>query len=380
MEYKKLFTSESVGQGHPDKVCDQISDTILDAYLVQDKYSRVAVETMASGKTLFISGEVSSTVTVDSSKIAENILKKLGYFTDELKIIVDIKQQSPDISQGVDLGDEEIGAGDQGIMFGYATNETPNFMPLAHTLAQELVKKADKLRQSGEFKWAKADMKSQVTVDYTNPEKTTIDTVLLSIQHDENFNELEFKNFIKKFIITPVLAEYGFDKANKILINPTGRFVIGGPIGDTGLTGRKIIVDTYGGAARHGGGAFSGKDYTKVDRSAAYACRWIAKNLVASRLADRVEIQVSYAIGVAEPVSVSVYTFGTEKVERQLIEEVVWKLFDLRPYEIIKNLKLRDIKYAPTSYFGHFGRQDLDLPWERLNKVEEIKEFVRERM
>ncbi|BAP01154.1 methionine adenosyltransferase [Mycoplasmopsis californica HAZ160_1] len=380
MEYKKLFTSESVGQGHPDKVCDQISDTILDAYLVQDKYSRVAVETMASGKTLFISGEVSSTVTVDSSKIAENILKKLGYFTDELKIIVDIKQQSPDISQGVDLGDEEIGAGDQGIMFGYATNETPNFMPLAHTLAQELVKKADKLRQSGEFKWAKADMKSQVTVDYTNPEKTTIDTVLLSIQHDENFNELEFKNFIKKFIIAPVLAEYGFDKANKILINPTGRFVIGGPIGDTGLTGRKIIVDTYGGAARHGGGAFSGKDYTKVDRSAAYACRWIAKNLVASRLADRVEIQVSYAIGVAEPVSVSVYTFGTEKVERQLIEEVVWKLFDLRPYEIIKNLKLRDIKYAPTSYFGHFGRQDLDLPWERLNKVEEIKEFVRERM
>lgn len=380
MKYKKLFTSESVGQGHPDKVCDQISDSILDAYLSQDPKSKVAIETMASGNIVLVGGEVSSAASVDARKIAKNILEKLGYWNDSINLITDIKQQSSDIAQGVDLANDNIGAGDQGIMFGYATSETPSFMPLAITLAHELVKLADKLRQSGEFKWAKADMKSQVTLDYSDPDQTKVDTVLLSIQHAQEFDEVEFKDFIKNKIIKVVLAKYGFEQAKNILINPTGRFVIGGPIGDTGLTGRKIIVDTYGGASRHGGGAFSGKDCTKVDRSAAYACRWIAKNLVAARVADRVEIQVSYAIGVAEPVSISVYTFGTEKIDRELIIEAVREIFDLRPASIIKELGLRRPIYAQTSYFGHFGRDDLDLPWERLDKVEKIKDFIRERL
>ncbi|TQC54072.1 methionine adenosyltransferase [Mycoplasmopsis mucosicanis] len=380
MKYKKLFTSESVGQGHPDKVCDQISDSILDAYLSQDPKSKVAIETMASGNIVLVGGEVSSAASVDARKIAKNILEKLGYWNGSINLITDIKQQSSDIAQGVDLANDNIGAGDQGIMFGYATSETPSFMPLAITLAHELVKLADKLRQCGEFKWAKADMKSQVTLDYSDPDQTKVDTVLLSIQHAQEFDEAEFKDFIKNKIIKVVLAKYGFEQAKNILINPTGRFVIGGPIGDTGLTGRKIIVDTYGGASRHGGGAFSGKDCTKVDRSAAYACRWIAKNLVAARVADRVEIQVSYAIGVAEPVSISVYTFGTEKIDRELIIEAVREIFDLRPASIIKELGLRRPIYAQTSYFGHFGRDDLDLPWERLDKVEKIKDFIRERL
>lgn len=377
---KKLFTSESVGQGHPDKVCDQISDAILDAYVSQDKYSRVAIETVATGNVLLIGGEVYSSANVDVVEIAKNILIKLGYYSEQLKIITDIKKQSSDISQGVALENNEIGAGDQGIMFGYATTETKTYMPLAISIAHDLVKYADKLRIEGKFKWAKADMKSQVTVDYSDYEETKIDTVLMSIQHDENYDETEFKNFVKNNIISIVLEKYGFEKCDKILINPTGRFVIGGPVGDTGLTGRKIIVDTYGGAARHGGGAFSGKDCTKVDRSAAYACRWIAKNLVAARLAERIEIQVSYAIGISKPVSVSVYTFGTEKVERDLIKEVINNLFDLRPAAIIEQLELRNPIYQQTSYFGHFGRDDLDLPWERLNKVKEIEEYVKERI
>lgn len=377
---KKLFTSESVGQGHPDKVCDQISDAILDAYVSQDKYSRVAIETVATGNVLLIGGEVYSSANVDAVEIAKNILIKLGYYSEQLKIITDIKKQSSDISQGVAQENNEIGAGDQGIMFGYATTETKTYMPLAISIAHDLVKYADKLRIEGKFKWAKADMKSQVTVDYSDYEETKIDTVLMSIQHDENYDETEFKNFVKNNIISIVLEKYGFEKCDKILINPTGRFVIGGPVGDTGLTGRKIIVDTYGGAARHGGGAFSGKDCTKVDRSAAYACRWIAKNLVAARLAERIEIQVSYAIGISKPVSVSVYTFGTEKVERDLIKEVINNLFDLRPAAIIEQLELRNPIYQQTSYFGHFGRDDLDLPWERLNKVKEIEEYVKERI
>ncbi|WP_029608940.1 methionine adenosyltransferase [Mycoplasma simbae] len=380
MKFKKLFTSESVGQGHPDKVCDQISDTILDAYLSQDKNARVAVETMASGNIVLIGGEVSANAVVDVKKIATNILKKLGYFTENVQIITDIKQQSADISQGVTLAEDKIGAGDQGIMFGYATNETSSYMPLAITLAHELVKLADKLRIEGKFKWAGADMKSQVTIDYSDPANTKVDTVLMSIQHSGDYDQQEFNSFIKNQVISVVLGKYNLELPEKILINPTGRFVIGGPIGDTGLTGRKIIVDTYGGAARHGGGAFSGKDATKVDRSAAYACRWIAKNLVAARLADRIEIQVSYAIGVAEPVSVSVYTFETEKVDRELIKEVVMNLFDLRPFSIIKDLELKNPIYAQTSYFGHFGREDLDLPWERLNKVEQIKQYIKERI
>ncbi|EGV00107.1 S-adenosylmethionine synthetase [Mycoplasmopsis columbina SF7] len=375
MKHKILFTSESVGQGHPDKICDQISDTILDEYLKQDPNSHVAIETMASGNILTIGGEVSSLATIDHEAVAIKVLKKAGQYKDGLKIQLDVKTQSPDIKQGV-LLDNEIGAGDQGIMFGYATNETTTYMPLAITLAHEIVKLADKLRENGEFKYAKSDMKSQVTVDYTNSNAIKIDTVLTSIQHDANFDEKEFKDFIKNNIIKVVLDKYGFELPEKIYINPTGKFVIGGPIGDTGLTGRKIIVDTYGGAARHGGGAFSGKDSTKVDRSAAYAARWIAKNIVATGIVNKIEIQISYAIGIAQPTSIAVNTFGlvSKEIDDKIID-AIYSIFDLRPAAIIRDLDLRKPIFAPTSYFGHFGRDDLNLPWERLNKVAELKEF-----
>ncbi|QJR43393.1 methionine adenosyltransferase [Mycoplasma miroungigenitalium] len=374
---RNLFTSESVGQGHPDKICDQISDRILDAYLEQDSNARVAIETMATGNIVLIAGEVSSNAKVDAISIAKSIFDKLDYPTVNIKFITDIKQQSPDISRGVVLSDEEIGAGDQGIMFGYACNETSNYMPLGITLAHELVKFADKLRQIGQFKWAKADMKSQVTVEYDDEGKILdVDTVLMSIQHDENYNDTEFKEFIINNIISVVLEKYNLKLPNKILINPTGRFVIGGPIGDTGLTGRKIIVDTYGGYGRHGGGAFSGKDSTKVDRSAAYACRWIAKNIVATKkLCNWIEIQVSYAIGVAKPVSINVKTDGNRNVE--LIKNIITNIFDLRPQAIIKELNLRKPIFGDTSYFGHFGRDDLDLPWERTNKVKDIETYLK---
>ncbi|EIE41922.1 S-adenosylmethionine synthetase [Mycoplasmopsis canis UFG1] len=375
---KKLFTSESVGKGHPDKLCDQISDSILDAYLTLDPASKVAIETMASGHNIFIAGEVQSNADIYVIEIAINILKSLGYFTSQTSIVTDIRKQSADIALGVNLENDEIGAGDQGIMFGYATNETKQFMPLAITLAHELVKRAENLRSNGAFQWAKADMKSQVTLDYTNESKTEIDTVLMSIQHSAKYDEKEFKSFIKNEIILPTLREYNLDEPKKILINPTGKFIIGGPIGDTGLTGRKIIVDTYGGASRHGGGAFSGKDATKVDRSAAYAARWVAKNLVAAELADRIEIQLSYAIGVAKPVSILIETFGTEKVDKNIIEQVVTELFDLTPKGIIRDLDLRKPVFAKTSYFGHFGRTDVEFSWEKLNKVDEIKSRVLE--
>ncbi|WP_406617977.1 methionine adenosyltransferase [Mycoplasmopsis lipophila] len=374
---KILFTSESVGQGHPDKICDQISDTILDSFLKEDPYSRTAIETVATGNKLVIAGEYSSKAkNVNVKEIAINVLKKLNYYQEDLEIIIDLKPQSTDIAQGVILNDNEIGAGDQGIMFGYATNETPNYMPLAITLAHEIVKLADKKRISGEFKWAKADMKSQVTIDYSNLNKTQIDTILFSCQHDEHFNENEFKTYIKEQIFKPVCERYGLNIPKNIYINPTGRFVIGGPIGDTGLTGRKIIVDTYGGSAHHGGGAFSGKDATKVDRSAAYVSRWIAKNLVAAGIASKLEIQVSYAIGVAKPISISVNTFNTSKYSNEIILKIINKVFDLRPYAIIKELDLRKPIFAQTSYFGHFGRDDLNLPWEQLNKVEAIKKIL----
>ncbi|AMD81361.1 S-adenosylmethionine synthetase [Mycoplasmopsis canis UF31] len=375
---KKLFTSESVGKGHPDKLCDQISDSILDAYLTLDPASKVAIETMASGHNIFIAGEVQSNADIYVIEIAINILKSLGYFTSQTSIVTDIRKQSADIALGVNLENDEIGAGDQGIMFGYATNETKQFMPLAITLAHELVKRAENLRSNGAFQWAKADMKSQVTLDYTNESKTEVDTVLMSIQHSAKYDEKEFKSFIKNEIILPTLREYNLDEPKKILINPTGKFIIGGPIGDTGLTGRKIIVDTYGGASRHGGGAFSGKDATKVDRSAAYAARWVAKNLVAAELADRIEIQLSYAIGVAKPVSILIETFGTEKVDKNIIEQVVTELFDLTPKGIIRDLDLRKPVFAKTSYFGHFGRTDVEFSWEKLNKVDEIKSRVLE--
>lgn len=373
---KKLFTSESVGKGHPDKLCDQISDAILDAYLTLDPSAKVAIETMASGHNIFIAGEVKSTANIYVIEIAINILKSLNYFTTQTSIITDIRKQSSDITMGVELENYEIGAGDQGIMFGYATNETDTYMPLAITLAHELVKKAETLRANGKFKWAKADMKTQVTVDYSDPNQTKIDTVLMSVQHSTKYVENEFKNYIKNEIILPTLNEYNLSEPNKILINPTGQFTIGGPIGDTGLTGRKIIVDTYGGASRHGGGAFSGKDATKVDRSAAYAARWVAKNLVAAGVADRLEIQLSYAIGIAQPVSVMVETFGTEKIDNQTILSIIDEVFDLTPKGIIDVLELRKPIYAKTSYFGHFGRKDVEFPWEKLNRVEQIKTFI----
>ncbi|WP_322936103.1 methionine adenosyltransferase [Mycoplasmopsis cynos] len=373
---KKLFTSESVGKGHPDKLCDQISDAILDAYLTLDPSAKVAIETMASGHNIFIAGEVKSTANIYVIEIAINILKSLNYFTTQTSIITDIRKQSSDITMGVELENYEIGAGDQGIMFGYATNETDTYMPLAITLAHELVKKAETLRANGKFKWAKADMKTQVTVDYSDPNQTKIDTVLMSVQHSTKYVENEFKNYIKNEIILPTLNEYNLSEPDKILINPTGQFTIGGPIGDTGLTGRKIIVDTYGGASRHGGGAFSGKDATKVDRSAAYAARWVAKNLVAAGVADRLEIQLSYAIGIAQPVSVMVETFGTEKIDSQTILSIIDEVFDLTPKGIIDVLELRKPIYAKTSYFGHFGRKDVEFPWEKLNRVEQIKTFI----
>ncbi|MEA4206139.1 methionine adenosyltransferase [Mycoplasma sp. 1199] len=373
---RKLFTSESVGRGHPDKLCDQISDAILDAYLALDPTSKVAIETMASGHNIFIAGEVKSSADIDVIEIAKNILKELGYYTTETSFITDIKKQSEDIAMGVEKG-HEIGAGDQGLMFGYAINETPEYMPLGITLAHALVKKAENLRQNMDFKWAKADMKSQVTLDYTDKDNVFVDTVLLSIQHSKNYNEQEFKKYIKEQIILPVLKEYNLDAPKHILINPTGQFVIGGPIGDTGLTGRKIIVDTYGGSARHGGGAFSGKDSTKVDRSAAYAARWIAKNIVAANLADRCEVQIAYAIGVAKPVSIMIETFGTSKnIPDSVIADFVTQLFDLTPKGIIDALSLRKPIFLQTAYYGHFGRNDLHLPWEQLNKVEKLKQLA----
>ncbi|WP_029905582.1 methionine adenosyltransferase [Mycoplasmopsis opalescens] len=376
MQNRILFSSESVGKGHPDKICDQISDAILDAYLTLDPHSRVAIESVVSANLVAIAGEVSSKGHVDVVDVAKKVISEAGQYTENMTFVTDIKVQSEDIARGVLLDEKNIGAGDQGIMFGYATNETKEYMPLAIQLAHEIVKLATKKMELGEFKYAKSDMKSQVTIDYSDSKNPVIDTVLFSCQHDENFIEKEFKEFIEKNIVTDVLVKYSFTKANRILINPTGRFVIGGPTGDTGLTGRKIIVDTYGGASRHGGGAFSGKDSTKVDRSAAYMCRYIAKNLVAAGLADRIELQVSYAIGIAEPTSIMVETFNTEKVPTDKIREIIQKLFDLRPYAIINKLELKKPIYRQTATFGHFGRDDLSLPWEKLDMVEKIKKEV----
>ncbi|MEE3928078.1 methionine adenosyltransferase [Mycoplasmopsis ciconiae] len=374
---KKLFTSESVGRGHPDKVCDQISDAILDEYLKLDPHSKVAIEVMASGNNVLIAGEVNSRAKINVKEIAQNILKILGYYSYDTNFFTDIKQQSPDIAQGVDLKNDDIGAGDQGIMFGFATNETSNYMPLAINIAHRLCQKAEELRSKRLFKYAKADMKSQVTVDYTDANNTKIDTVLMSIQHDEKYDQNEFFNYIKEEIIYPTLKEFGFDTVEKILINPTGKFVLGGPWCDTGLTGRKIIVDTYGGYAHHGGGAFSGKDATKVDRSAAYAARYVAKNLVAAQLADKIEIQIAYAIGQAKPVSININSFNTNNVDEEIIEKIVSEVFDLTPKGIIETLDLRKPIYSKTSYFGHFGREGENFTWEKLDKVELIKKLVK---
>ena len=369
---KKLFTSESVGAGHPDKICDQISDLILDRVLKEDKEARVAVEVMASNRLIIIGGEITTTAYVDFVKSAWDVLLKLGYTENDFTIISNINSQSPDINQGVDKKDGELGAGDQGIMFGYAINETPELMPLPITIAHRLVQKAEELRLSNNFRWAKSDMKSQVTINYEG-KTPEVDTVLMSIQHSSDYKDNEFKTFIKEKIIKVVLNEYKLDNDSyKVLINPTGKFVIGGPVGDTGLTGRKIIVDTYGGMGRHGGGAFSGKDYTKVDRSAAYASRWVAKHIVASGAASEVEIQLSYAIGVAKPISITLNTFDTETIDTSKIEAAIDKTFDLSLDGIVNSLGLKKPIYKDTATFGHFGRKEKKFPWENLNKLKEF--------
>lgn len=385
MAKELLFTSESVSEGHPDKVCDQISDAILDAVLKEDPESFVACECFATTDFLLIGGEIKTNAKINYEEVARNVIKDIGYDKDELgfnyktvKILNKIKTQSADIRMGVENKDIlKTGAGDQGIMFGYATNESDGYMPLPICIAHKLVRIATKLRKSGEFKHARPDMKSQVTIDYTNS-TPRIKTILMSCSHDEDFNEIEFKSFIKNEIMIPVAKSFDLNTDFDVLINPTGRFVVGGPMGDTGLTGRKIIVDTYGGSARHGGGAFSGKDPSKVDRSASYYARYIAKNLVAAGIAKRLEVQLSYAIGKAEPLSISISTFKTSNYSDKKILEVIDKVFDCRPGAIIKNFSLRNpsFNYKDISNYGHFGRPDLDLPWERLDKVDEIKHLL----
>lgn len=382
MKEKILFTSESVSEGHPDKVCDQISDAILDECLKQDPYSRVACECFTTTNLVVIGGEISTQAKVDYEKIAREVLIRIGYTDDKIgidghdcKIEVVLDTQSADIALGTNK--EVGGAGDQGIMFGYASNETEGYMPLPISIAHHLVRYATEKRHSGEFKWARPDMKSQVTIDYTDNKHPKIDTILMSIQHDEDFDEDKFKAYIQNHIMKEVIKKYDMNTDYKVFINPTGRFVIGGPHGDTGLTGRKIIVDTYGGTARHGGGAFSGKDPSKVDRSAAYMARYMAKNIVAAKLCDRIEIQLSYAIGVKEPTSIFIETFGSEHVDKDMILSAIQHEFDLTPQGIINTLNLLQPIYSKTSVYGHFGRGDIDLPWERLDKVNDLKKYMK---
>ena len=380
----KLFTSESVGPGHPDKICDQVSDAILDACMAQDPMSRVACECFTTNELFVVGGEITTTAKVNYEEIVRNTLRKIGYTdkslgigADTCKVQVVITTQSPDIAQGVNkaLDDNETGAGDQGIMFGYATDETPAYMPLPIFLSHRLVERADVLRKSGEFKYARPDMKSQVTVDYADPTNIKIVSVLMSIQHDPDFKEDEFKAYIKENVIDYVMKQYNLNLDYSVLINPTGRFVVGGPEGDTGLTGRKIIVDRYGGTAAHGGGAFSGKDCTKVDRSAAYMARYIAKNLVAAGVAERLQIQLAYAIGVSQPTSINVKGYESAKFSYDEIVKCIRDLFPLTPNGIINCFDLRRPIYEQTATYGHFGRDDLDLPWEKLDKVEQIKSY-----
>lgn len=385
MEEKILFTSESVSEGHPDKLCDQISDAILDACLEQDPFSRVACECFTTTDFLLIGGEITTEAKIDYEQIARNVMIKIGYTSSEVgidgrtcKILNLVKTQSPDIAMGVNRGAiEDQGAGDQGIMFGYASNESENFMPLPIVIAHKLVRYASLLRHQGVFKYARPDMKSQVTIDYTH-EKPRIDTILMSVQHDENVDMEEFKNFIYHDIMQVVARSFGLNDDFNYLINPTGRFVIGGPEGDTGLTGRKIIVDSYGGSSKAGGGCFSGKDPSKVDRSATYAARYVAKNLVAAGVADRLEVQISYAIGVAKPISIAVETFNTEKIVKEKILLIIDQVFDLRPGCIIRDFSLLkpSFKYEDLASYGHFGRPDINCPWEKLDKVDRIKNLM----
>lgn len=382
---KILFTSESVSEGHPDKLCDQIADAILDECLAKDPDSRVACEVFATTEYVLIGGEITCRGIVDYEKVARNVIREIGYTSREIGIGADscqidvrVKTQSPDIAQGVNRGSLlKMGAGDQGIMFGYATNESEGYMPLALSIAHKLVRTASKLRHEGKFLHARPDMKSQVTIDYTDPKHIKIDNMLMSCQHDEKADLEEFKKYIHDEIMVPVAVSFNLNSDFAYLVNPTGRFVTGGPAGDTGLTGRKLIVDTYGGSARHGGGSFSGKDPSKVDRSASYYARYIAKNLVAAGAADRLEIQLSYAIGVSEPTSIGLSTFGTAHYSDEVILEAISTFFDARPGAIIQKFDLThpSWKYSDLASYGHFGRPDLDLPWERLDQVNSLKEF-----
>ncbi len=396
MSEKRLFTSESVTEGHPDKICDQISDAVLDALMEQDPMSRVACETAATTGLVLVMGEVTTKGYVDIQKIVRETIREIGYDNaeygfdcDTCGVIVSLDEQSKDIAMGVDkaleakentMSDkdiEAIGAGDQGMMFGYATNETEEYMPYPISLAHKLTKQLTKVRKDGTLPYLRPDGKSQVTVEYDeNDHPVHLNAVVLSTQHDAKVTQEQIHEDIKKYVFEPVLPKELIDGETKFFINPTGRFVIGGPNGDSGLTGRKIIVDTYGGYARHGGGAFSGKDCTKVDRSAAYAARYVAKNLVAAGLCERCEIQLSYAIGVAQPTSVNIDTFGTGKKTNEELIAIIRENFDLRPAGIIKTLDLRRPIYKQTAAYGHFGRNDLDLPWEKLDKVDVLKEYL----
>ena len=387
-----IFTSESVTKGHPDKVCDLISDSILDAYLGKDPTAHVAVETVAKNNTVIVAGEVASTAHVDVENVIRRTIRGIGYNrpeygfnADTAEIILRLDRQSPDIAQGVNDALEtrnsgeaaEIGAGDQGMMFGYATNETEELMPLTAVLAHKLARRLTEVRENGTLPYLRPDGKTQVSVRYEDGHPVSVDTVLVSTQHDPDVTQEQLHQDIRKEVIVPVLQNF-LTEDTRILINPTGRFVIGGPVGDSGLTGRKIIVDTYGGAARHGGGAFSGKDPTKVDRSAAYAARYVAKNIVAAGLAEKAEIQVAYAIGVAAPVSLYVDTFSTGIVPDAVITDAVRELVDLRPGAIIQRLNLRRPIYAATAAYGHFGRTDIDAPWEATDLADALKNYVKE--